>query len=41
MDRLLLVHLPPGDKSDALREARFIFPHTDLGEELSTYSFAA
>ena len=41
VDRLLLVHLPPGDKSDALREARFIFPHTDLGEELGTYSFAA
>jgi ribonuclease Z len=37
-DRLLLVHLPPGDKSDALKEARAIFPHTDLGEELGTYS---
>ena len=41
VDRLLLVHLPPGDKSDALREARSIFPHKDLGEELGTYSFAA
>ncbi len=38
-DRLLLVHLPPGDKSDALRKARSIFPHTDLGEELGSYSF--
>ncbi|HKL88936.1 MAG TPA: MBL fold metallo-hydrolase [Salinibacter sp.] len=38
-DRLLLVHLPPGDKSDALREARSIFPHTDLGDELGSYSF--
>lgn len=41
VDRLLLVHLPPGDKSKRLREARSIFPHTDLGEELGTYSFAA
>ncbi|MFB6272963.1 MAG: MBL fold metallo-hydrolase [Salinibacter sp.] len=40
VDRLLLVHLPAGDKTDALREARSIFPHTDLGEELSTYPFA-
>lgn len=39
VDRLLLVHLPPGDKSDVLRDARFIFPNTDLGEELGTYSF--
>ena len=39
VDRLLLVHLPPGDKSEALREARSIFPHTDLGEELGTYPF--
>jgi len=38
-DRLLLVHLPPGDKSNALKEARSIFPHTDLGTELGTYSF--
>ena len=41
VDRLLLVHLPPGDKSEALREARSIFPHTDLGEELGTYPFPA
>ena len=39
VDRLLLVHLPPGDKSSALREARQIFPHTDLGEELGTYGW--
>jgi ribonuclease Z len=38
-DRLLLVHLPPGDKSDDLAAARSIFPHTDLGEELGTYPF--
>ncbi|PQJ34305.1 MBL fold metallo-hydrolase [Salinibacter sp. 10B] len=39
VDRLLLVHLPPGDKSRALKKARDIFPHTDLGTELGTYSF--
>lgn len=39
VDRLLLVHLPPGDKTDALREARTIFPHTDLGDELGSYPF--
>lgn len=33
-DRLILVHLPAGDKTAALREARNIFPHTDLGSEL-------
>ena len=38
-DRLLLVHLPPGDKSDALKEARAIFPHTDLGIETGSYPF--
>ncbi|MFO8099600.1 MAG: MBL fold metallo-hydrolase [Salinibacter sp.] len=36
VDRLLLVHLPPGDKSADLRRARQIFPHTDLGAELGT-----
>lgn len=41
VDHLLLVHLPPGDKREALREARSIFPNTDLGEELGTYSFSA
>jgi len=39
VDRLLLVHLPPGDKTDQLREARQIFPHTDLGEELGAYAW--
>jgi len=39
VDRLLLVHLPPGDKSTALREARQVFPHTDLGAELGTYAW--
>jgi ribonuclease Z len=37
VDRLVLVHLPPGDKSEELHRARDIFPHTDLGEELGTY----
>jgi len=36
-DRLLLVHLPPGDKADALAEAQDLFPHTDLGTEGGTY----
>ncbi|PSQ70027.1 MAG: MBL fold metallo-hydrolase, partial [Bacteroidetes bacterium QH_2_64_26] len=40
VDRLLLVHLPPGDKSESLRAARQVFPQTDLGEELGTYPFA-
>jgi ribonuclease Z len=40
VDRLLLVHLPPGDKSESLRAARQVFPHTDLGDELGTYPFA-
>lgn len=40
VDHLLLVHLPPGDKREALREARFIFPNTELGEELGAYSFS-
>ena len=39
VNRLLLVHLPPGDKSNSLREARRIFPHTDLGEEMGSYPF--
>jgi len=34
---LLLVHLPPGDKRPALREARAVFSHTDLGEEGGAY----
>ena len=36
-DRLLLVHLPPGDKADVLAEAQDLFPHTDLGTEGGTY----
>jgi len=36
--RLLLVHLPPGDKREALDEARAIFPDTELGEEGGNYS---
>lgn len=38
VDRLLLVHLPPGDKHEALADARSVFPHTDLGDELGTYA---
>lgn len=34
---LLLVHLPPGDKSDDLAAARQIFPNTDLGDEGRVY----
>lgn len=37
--RLLLVHLPPGDKSDALDAARDVFPATELGDEGGAYSF--
>lgn len=37
--RLLLVHLPPGDKSEALDGARAIFSDTELGEELGAYPF--
>lgn len=39
VDHLRLVHLPPGDKSEALDEAQSIFPDTELGEELGSYSF--
>lgn len=37
--RLLLVHLPPGDKSDALDAARAVFRNTDLGKEEGAYAF--
>lgn len=37
-DALRLVHLPPGDKSEALEEAQSIFSATELGEELGSYS---
>lgn len=36
--RLLLVHLPPGDKSEALADARHVFSETDLGEEAGSYA---
>ena len=38
-ERLLLVHLPPGDKSDAVSDAQDIFSATELGEELGAYPF--
>lgn len=38
-ERLLLVHLPPGDKRDDVEAARSIFENTVLGEELGAYSF--
>jgi len=37
--RLLLVHLPPGDKTADVFAARQIFPATDLGDELGAYPF--
>lgn len=37
VDRLLLVHLPPGVRDDDLREARAVFEHTELGQESGTY----
>lgn len=37
--RLLLVHLPDGDKSASLSAAREIFPNTELGAENGTYEF--
>ena len=39
VDRLLLVHLPEGDKGDDLAAARAVFPDTELGEENGTYAF--
>ncbi len=41
VDRLLLVHLPPGLSDADLIEARSIFKNTELGEELGAYSFGA
>lgn len=38
-ERLLLVHLPPGDKSDDLAAAQQIFSNAELGEELGAYPF--
>lgn len=37
--RLLLVHLPEGDKQDELAKAQDIFRETEIGEELGTYTF--
>lgn len=37
--RLLLVHLPEGDKHEALAAAQDIFRETEIGEELGTYAF--
>lgn len=37
--RLLLVHLPPGDKTEDVFAARTTFLRTDLGEELGAYNF--
>ena len=39
--RLLLVHLPPGLSESDLDDARALFPNTELGKELGTYSFGA
>jgi ribonuclease Z len=36
-ERLVLVHLPDGDKSEDLRAAEAIFPNTELGTELGRY----
>lgn len=36
-DRLILVHLPPGDKTDALAEAQAIFGAAELGAEGKSY----
>lgn len=38
-ERLLLVHLPPGDKSDDMKAARNVFERTSLGEEGGAYTF--
>lgn len=39
VQRLILVHLPPGLTEDDLEAARSIFSPTDVGEELGTYAF--
>jgi ribonuclease Z len=36
-ERLVLVHLPPGDKQAELAAAQSIFDATELGEELGSY----
>lgn len=37
--RLLLVHLPPGNKGDEIDAARSVFDEIELGEEGGTYDF--
>ncbi len=37
-ERLVLVHLPPGDKSEDVRDAQAVFPATELGQEVGTYA---
>lgn len=37
--RLVLVHLPPGDKKDDLARAQAVFPATELGQEVGAYPF--
>jgi ribonuclease Z len=37
VDRLLLVHLPPGLTKDDLRDARVVFENTELGQESGAY----
>lgn len=37
--RLVLVHLPPGNKSDAVLRAQRTFAATELGEEVGSYLF--
>jgi len=41
VERLLLVHLPEGDKADDLAAARAVFSNTEFGEENGTYAFGA
>jgi len=36
-ERLVLVHVPDGDKSDDLKAAQEVFPNTELGSELGRY----
>jgi ribonuclease Z len=36
-ERLVLVHVPDGDKSDDLKAAQAVFPNTELGSELGRY----
>ncbi|WP_245850543.1 MBL fold metallo-hydrolase [Longimonas halophila] len=40
VDRLVLVHLPPGPKHEPLEAARDVFPETTLGVEGKSYSIA-